>query len=516
MNSTTKSASIEKSIYQVIDQAQFCHLRLCSGEIIDHVQGFLINPINQENNRFVVFTQKDSGFLKQLNPGSQSEISFVHSGKYYLNEDAQKKAPVYFIESVKKVNHNPSAIESQLGFDRIIGNRLQPGLDFTGQKVVVRVDFNVPLDEQFNVTDPTRILAAKPTIDFILQNGGSCVLVSHLGRPKGKESRYSLKHIVSKVSESLQKPIKFHEDCIGSKAVSTAQDLEKGEILMMENLRFYKEETSGDKEFARELAKLGSIYVNDAFGTAHRAHASTTVMAQYFGRKKYFGKLLESELLATEKVIKTGKPPVVVILGGAKVSTKIPILESMMQIADHIIVGGGMVYTFKKALGGKIGNSICEDKYLDYCLKVLQKAKKLGVEIHLPIDTLAGDSFSNDANRKEFPSDQIGEQFEGMDSGPQTLEYFISIINKCQTILWNGPIGVFEFPNFAQGTMRIGQAIGQRTRQGAFSLVGGGDSVSAVKQFNLAQQMSYVSTGGGAMLESLEGKTLPGIKALLE
>ena len=353
-----------------------------------------------------------------------------------------------------------------------------------------------------------QILAAKPTIDLYTEM--EAIVCVHLGNQR-ERNRILLKDLFQVLI--FTKPIKFMMIALVQKQFLRPELKRRKSD---DGKSFFIGRTSGDKEFARELAKLGTIYINDAFGTAHRAHASTTVMAQYFGRKKYFGKLLESELLAIEKVIKTGKPPVVVILGGAKVSTKIPILESMMQIADHIIVGGGMVYTFKKALGGKIGNSICEDKYLDYCMKILQKAKKLGVEIHLPIDTLAGDCFSNDANRKEFPSDQIGEQFEGMDSGPQTVEYFISIINKCQTILWNGPIGVFEFPNFAQGTMRIGQAIGQRTRQGAFSLVGGGDSVSAVKQFNLAQQMSYVSTGGGAMLESLEGKILPGIKALLE
>ncbi|MDA9015981.1 phosphoglycerate kinase [Flavobacteriaceae bacterium] len=386
--------------------------------------------------------------------------------------------------------------------------------NFQNERAVVRVDFNVPLNEEFQVTDNTRIQAAKPTIEHILSHGGSCVLLSHLGRPEGRDPKLSLKHIVKEISKNLGIPIQFCDQTVGSEAESKALALEPGEVLLMENLRFHKEETKGDEAFAEQLACLGSVYVNDAFGTAHRAHASTTIMAKFFPEKKCFGSLLAKEVKAIDKVMKDGESPVLAILGGAKVSSKITIIESLLDKVDHLIIGGGMVYTFTKALGGSVGNSICELDYCDYALELLEKAKVKGVEIHLPVDVIAGDDFSNDANQKVFEASSIDEGWEGLDAGPKSREKFHELIINCKTILWNGPLGVFEFPNFAKGTISIGESIGQATKSGAFSLVGGGDSVAAVKQFGLASQMSYISTGGGAMLESLEGKTLPGIAAL--
>jgi phosphoglycerate kinase len=310
--------------------------------------------------------------------------------------------------------------------------------------------------------------------------------------------------------------VNFCRHVVGDKAEAQAAALKPGEVLLMENLRYHKEETKGDEAFAQQLARLGTVYVNDAFGTAHRAHASTTIMAKYFEGKKSFGSLLASEVKAIEKVIKDGESPVVAILGGAKVSSKITIIESLLDKVDHLIIGGGMVYTFTKAQGGTVGNSICEPDYCDYALELLEKAKAKGVEIHLPVDVIAGDDFSDDANQKVFESNNIADGWEGLDAGPKSCETFHQLILKCKTILWNGPLGVFEFPNFAQGTISIGESIGEATKSGAFSLVGGGDSVAAVKQFGLASRMSYISTGGGAMLESLEGKILPGIAALNE
>ncbi|MBL6670033.1 MAG: phosphoglycerate kinase [Flavobacteriaceae bacterium] len=384
------------------------------------------------------------------------------------------------------------------------------------ERVIIRVDFNVPLDKEGNVSDATRIIAAKPTIDLIRSKGASCVLLSHLGRPKGVTPALSLKQIVSKVSEVLALPVQFCNSCIGSEAESAAASLQPGEVLLMENLRFHDEETAGDLAFSKALAQLGTFYVNDAFGTAHRAHASTTVMAQFFNGKKCFGKLLEQEIKAIKKVMETGEKPVLAILGGAKVSSKITIIESMMDKIDHLIIGGGMVYTFIKAQGGKIGNSICEDDYQSVALEILEKAKAKGVQIHLPVDVVCGDAFSNDATQRIAAVENIENGWEGMDAGPKSIAHFTAVVQRCKTILWNGPLGVFEFSNFALGTIALGEAIASQTAKGAFSLVGGGDSVSAVKQFGLEAKMSYVSTGGGAMLESLEGKTLPGIAALLD
>jgi phosphoglycerate kinase len=386
-------------------------------------------------------------------------------------------------------------------------------INFKDQRAVIRVDFNVPLNEKLEVTDPTRIQAAQPTIQHILAQGGSCVLISHLGRPKAKDPKLSLGNITNTVAEILGVPVSFSEHCVGSEAEALTAALPAGGVLLMENLRFHEEETKGDLTFAEQLSNLGTVYVNDAFGTAHRAHASTTIMAQFF-EKKCFGKLLEKEVLAIEKVMSNGEAPILAILGGAKVSSKITIIESLLDKVDHLIIGGGMVYTFTKALGGKVGNSICEPDFCDYALELLDKAKQKGVEIHLPVDVVAGDAFSNDAEQEVFDVMEIPKGWEAMDAGPKSCEIFDELILKCKTILWNGPMGVFEFPNFAMGTIAVGESIGRATQKGAFSLVGGGDSVAAVKQFGLESKISYVSTGGGAMLESLEGKTLPGISAL--
>lgn len=386
-------------------------------------------------------------------------------------------------------------------------------INFKDQRAVIRVDFNVPLNEKLEVTDPTRIQAAQPTIQHILAQGGSCVLISHLGRPKAKDPKLSLGNITNTVAEILGVPVSFSEHCVGSEAEALTAALPAGGVLLMENLRFHEEETKGDLTFAEQLSNLGTVYVNDAFGTAHRAHASTTIMAQFF-EKKCFGKLLEKEVLAIEKVMSNGEAPILAILGGAKVSSKITIIESLLDKVDHLIIGGGMVYTFTKALGGKVGNSICEPDFCDYALELLDKAKQKGVEIHLPVDVVAGDAFSNDAEQEVFDVMEIPKGWEAMDAGPESCEIFDELILKCKTILWNGPMGVFEFPNFAMGTIAVGESIGRATQKGAFSLVGGGDSVAAVKQFGLESKMSYISTGGGAMLESLEGKTLPGISAL--
>ncbi|MFP5437669.1 MAG: phosphoglycerate kinase [Bacteroidia bacterium] len=389
-------------------------------------------------------------------------------------------------------------------------------IDFKDKKAVIRVDFNVPLDENFNVTDDTRIVAAKPTIDKILEDGGSVILMSHLGRPKGKEEKYSLKHIAAKVSEVLGKDVKFAEDCIGDVAETAAADLKPGEVLLLENLRFYAEEEAGNEEFACKLAKLGDVYVNDAFGTAHRAHASTTIIAKFFPESKVFGLLLAKEIESLDKVLKNSEKPVTAILGGSKVSTKITVIENILNKIDHLIVGGGMTYTFIKALGGNVGNSICELDKLDLALEILEKAKANNVQVHIPVDVVAADDFSNTANTQIVDVKEIPDGWQGLDAGPKTLENFKEVILGSKTILWNGPIGVFEMETFANGTITLGNFIAEATEKGAFSLVGGGDSVAAVKQFGLEPKMSYVSTGGGAMLEMLEGRTLPGIAAILE
>jgi phosphoglycerate kinase len=387
-------------------------------------------------------------------------------------------------------------------------------LNFKNQRAIIRVDFNVPLNDKMDVTDTTRIEAAKPTIEHILSEGGSCVLISHLGRPKGEDPKCSLSNIVKTVSSILGVPVFFSKNCIGEIAQSQASLLKPGEVLLMENLRYHNKETSGDLAFSKELSKLGTIYVNDAFGTAHRAHSSTTIIAQFFNHNKCFGRLLEKEVLSIEKVMKSGEPPVLAIIGGAKVSSKITIIESLLDKVDHLIIGGGMVYTFIKAMGGKVGNSICEPDYCEYALQLMDKAKQKGVTIHLPTDIIAGDKFSNDANQMIFDVMDIQDDWEGMDAGPKSINKFHKLILSCRTILWNGPMGVFEFPKYAKGTIAIGDSIALATKSGSFSLVGGGDSVAAVKQFGLENKMSYISTGGGAMLESLEGKILPGIKAL--
>ena len=389
--------------------------------------------------------------------------------------------------------------------------------NFKGKKALLRVDFNVPLDADFKVTDVNRIESAKPTILKIVKEGGAAILMSHLGRPDGKpDPDLSLSHIREKVSEILGLPVKFVNDCVGEKVAKSVAALQDGEVLLLENLRFHKEEENGDPDFASQLAKLGEIYVNDAFGTAHRAHASTTIIARFFPDKKCFGYLMAKEIKAIEKVMQTGEKPVTAILGGAKVSSKITIIENILGKVDHLIIGGGMTYTFVKAQGGKIGDSICENDKTDLALSILKKAAEKGVTVHLPVDVVAADSFSNDAKTKTMPVDQIPDGWQGLDAGPETLKEFRHIILDSKTILWNGPIGVFEMPNFAKGTIALGNYIVEATKKGAFSLVGGGDSVAAVKQFGLEDKVSYVSTGGGAMLESLEGKSLPGIAAILD
>ncbi|MFI2741712.1 phosphoglycerate kinase [Zhouia sp. PK063] len=388
--------------------------------------------------------------------------------------------------------------------------------NFANKKALIRVDFNVPLDANFNITDTTRIDAAKPTIDKILKDGGSAVLMSHLGRPKGPTPDLSLKHIVSKVSEILGVEVKFSEDCVGANAEQAAAALKPGEVLLLENLRFYAEEEKGDEEFAEKLSKLGDIYVNDAFGTAHRAHASTTIVAKFFSQNKCFGYLLAKEIEAIDKVLSSGEKPITAILGGSKVSSKITIIENILDKVDNLIIGGGMTYTFVKAQGGKIGDSICEDDKQELALNILKEAKAKNVAVYLPVDVVAADDFNNDANTKIVPVVDIPDGWQGLDAGPKTLENFKEVITASKTILWNGPVGVFEMPNFANGTKAVGDAIDEATQNGAFSLVGGGDSVAAVKQFGYEDKVSYVSTGGGAMLESLEGKKLPGIAAIYE
>lgn len=389
--------------------------------------------------------------------------------------------------------------------------------NFKNKKALIRVDFNVPLDGDFNVTDSNRIEAAKPTIIKILEDGGSVVLMSHLGRPKGeRNSALSLSHICDKVSEIIGVEVKFVDDCVGVKAERAVAELENGEVLLLENLRFYAEEEKGDAAFAERLSHLGDIFVNDAFGTAHRAHASTTIVAGFFPDKKCFGYLLAKEIKAIDKVMKTGEKPVTAILGGAKVSSKITIIENILSKINHLIIGGGMTYTFIKAQGGKVGNSICEDDKMDLALSILKKAKEMGVQVHLPVDVIAADAFNNDANTKIVAVDNIPDGWQGLDAGPRTLEIFKEVILASKTILWNGPVGVFEMESFAKGTISVGNFIDEATKNGAFSLVGGGDSVAAVKQFGFEDKVSYVSTGGGAMLESLEGKSLPGIAAILE
>jgi len=388
--------------------------------------------------------------------------------------------------------------------------------NFNAKKAIIRVDFNVPLDEHFNVTDANRIEAAKPTIDKILADGGSVILMSHLGRPKGKQDQFSLRHIVSKASEVLGIPVLFAEDCRGTVAQNAAQNLKPGQVLLLENLRFYAEEEAGDVNFAKELASLGDIYVNDAFGTAHRAHASTTIIAQFFPTDKCFGLLLAKEIDSLNRVLNNSVKPVTAVLGGSKVSSKITVIENILDKVDHMIIGGGMTFTFVKALGGKIGDSICEDDKQELALEILRLAKEKNVQIHIPVDVVAADAFANNANTQIVDVREIPDGWQGLDAGPKSLEHFKKVIMDSKTILWNGPLGVFEMETFAKGTIALGNFIAESTANGAFSLVGGGDSVAAVKQFGLEDKMSYVSTGGGAMLEMLEGRVLPGIAAILD
>lgn len=387
--------------------------------------------------------------------------------------------------------------------------------NFHNKKAIIRVDFNVPLDENFNVTDATRIEAAKPTIDKIISEGGSVILMSHLGRPKGIQDEFSLRHIVSATAQVLGVPVTFASDCIGNIAENAVANLKPGEVLLLENLRFYKEEEAGDFEFSKQLASLGDIYVNDAFGTAHRAHASTTIIAQFFPENKCFGLLLAKEIESLNKVLNNSVKPVTAVLGGSKVSSKITVIENVLDKIDNMIIGGGMTFTFIKALGGNIGNSLCEDDKLELALEILEKAKSKGVKILLPVDVIAANKFANDAKTQIVEVNSIPDGWQGLDVGPKSLELIKSVILESKTILWNGPLGVFEMDTFANGTIELGNFIAEATENGAFSLVGGGDSVAAVKQFGFEPKVSYVSTGGGAMLEMLEGKTLPGIAAIL-
>jgi phosphoglycerate kinase len=387
--------------------------------------------------------------------------------------------------------------------------------NFKNKTALIRVDFNVPLNERFEVTDSTRIIAVKPTIMKVLEDGGSCVLMSHLGRPEGIQDKYSLRHLVESIEEILGVEVKFVSNCIGHEPEEAVDKLEPGQVLLLENLRFHAEETKGDIKFAEQLSKLGDIYINDAFGTAHRAHASTTIVAQFFPGHKCFGSLLAQEIESIKKIMQTGEKPILAILGGAKVSSKITIIENILDKIDHLIIGGGMTFTFIKAQGGSVGNSICEDDKMDLALEILEQAKVKNVVIHLPVDVIAADAFSNDAKIQIVDVGAIPNGWQGLDAGPRSLENFYDIVTRCRTILWNGPLGVFEMENFANGTIALGNYIAEATKEGAFSLVGGGDSVAAVKQFGLQDKVSYVSTGGGAMLESLEGKTLPGIEAIL-
>ena len=388
--------------------------------------------------------------------------------------------------------------------------------DFKDKKALIRVDFNVPLSDNFEVTDDTRIRAAKPTIDKILKDGGSCILMSHLGRPKNKEKEFSLSHLVDTLSEIVGVKVKFVEDSIGSEVQKAFDELKPGEVLLLENLRYYKEETEGDSEFAKKLSKFGDIYVNDAFGTAHRAHASTTIIADFFPNKKFFGLLLASEVKSIQKVLDDSVKPVTAIIGGAKVSSKITVIENILDKIDNLIIGGGMAFTFIKSQGGEVGNSLVEDDNLETAKGILKNAKNKNVKIYLPVDAIIADNFSEDANIKINDITTIPKGWMGLDVGPKTSEIFGEVLSESKTILWNGPVGVFEMEKFSQGTKQLGLDIAKATKNGAFSLVGGGDSVAAVHQFNLTDKVSYVSTGGGAMLEMLEGKTLPGIQALLE
>jgi len=388
--------------------------------------------------------------------------------------------------------------------------------NFANKKALVRVDFNVPLDSDFNITDDKRMRAALPTIQKILNDGGSVILMSHLGRPKGgPEDKYSLKHILGDLSRMLDIEVKFANDCIGTEAIEKSRNLVPGQVLLLENLRFYKEEEKGDRDFAEKLSKLGDIYVNDAFGTAHRAHASTAVIAEFFPGAKYFGYLMAEELKNAKRVDHGAEKPFTAIMGGAKVSDKILLIESLLDKVDNLIIGGGMAYTFAKAQGGEIGTSLLEADRMELCLELLEKAKAKGVNLVLPVDTVIADKFDNDAKKNQVDSGQIPSDWMGLDIGSKTIELFSNIISNSKTLLWNGPMGVFEMANFEQGTRAIADAVVAATKNnGAFSLIGGGDSAAAIAKFKLEDEVSYVSTGGGALLEYMEGKELPGVRAI--
>ncbi|MGN6395619.1 MAG: phosphoglycerate kinase [Mucilaginibacter sp.] len=390
-------------------------------------------------------------------------------------------------------------------------------ISFSGKKALIRVDFNVPLDENYNITDDNRMTAALPTIKKILNDGGAVILMSHLGRPKGgPEEKYSLKHLIPHLSDLLGQQVQFADDCIGAAATEKAKALGKGEVLLLENLRFYKEEEKGDKDFAERLSKLGDIYVNDAFGTAHRAHASTAVIAQFFPTAKCFGYLMAAELQNAEKVLNGAAKPFTAIMGGSKVSDKIELIERLLDKVDNLIIGGGMAYTFAKADGGAIGKSLVEADKLDLALSLVEKAKQKGVNLLLPVDNVIADKFANDANTDIAKTGEIPDAWEGLDIGPETVKLFSKVIEESKTILWNGPMGVFEMDTFMVGTKAIADAVAKATDNGAFSLIGGGDSAAAVAKFGMTEEVSYVSTGGGALLEYMEGKELPGVKAINE
>ncbi|MBI9034205.1 MAG: phosphoglycerate kinase [Bacteroidales bacterium] len=385
-----------------------------------------------------------------------------------------------------------------------------------GKKALIRVDFNVPLNEQLEITDATRINAAVPTIQGILKQGGAAILMSHLGRPKnGPEEVFSLRQMIPTLSEKLGLEVKFADDCMSENTVRMAADLKAGEVLLLENLRFYKEEAKGDEDFAKKLAQLGDVYVNDAFGTAHRAHASTSVIAKYF-KETMFGYLMSNELMNINKVLVDTQRPFTAILGGAKVSGKIQIIEHMMDKVDNLIIGGGMMFTFIKAMGGNVGSSLVENDLLDLAKETIKKAKELGVNLYIPTDAILADKFDNEAQRKESKAGEIEDGWMGLDIGSETMKQFEEVVMNSKTILWNGPMGVFEMSNFEAGTKNIALAVAKATREGAYSLIGGGDSVAAINKYDLVNEVSYVSTGGGAMLEYIEGKTLPGVAAIVE
>lgn len=390
-------------------------------------------------------------------------------------------------------------------------------LNFSGKKALIRVDFNVPLDKDFNITDDNRIQGALPTIKKILSDGGSVILMSHLGRPKeGPTEKYSLKHLVKHLSSVLGKEVQFADDCIGEQAVEKAAALKDGDVLLLENLRFYKEEEKGNEEFAEKLSTLGDVYVNDAFGTAHRAHASTAIIAKFFPDAKYFGYLMAGELANAEKVLNNAERPFTAIMGGAKVSDKILLIERLLEKVDNLLIGGGMAYTFAKAQGGDIGKSLVEEDKLDLALSLIEKAKTKGVSLILPVDSVIADAFAADANTDIAKNDNIKDGWMGLDIGPDAVKTYKEVVSGSKTILWNGPMGVFEMEKFENGTKAVAEAVVEATSNGAFSLIGGGDSAAAVAKFGFEEKVSYVSTGGGALLEYMEGKELPGVKAINE